>query len=273
MRAAAPVSLLFSDARRNNPLTGADIRMVDGWGDENGPRLLPPSQLPKALGDSCRGRPSGCGLQVSVYFSLFAPCHGISRSARFPPAAIFRVRRRAGCELKRLNIFVDAKQVPILQLKIFQIDCSNPIQIAERHEEVCHGFAEIASSVFECLPGCSPGNRPVCCETRYVGPGGNCAGASPCSDAIQSGIDLEEPDLILDIRQGTYIETLSFPSGGDYRRRTFDCGGSVIVDGSLTIQNGAADLNSGALTLQNQGLVPSPCRMWWAWKKTPRRTP
>ncbi len=95
-------------------------------------------------------------------------------------------------------------------------------------------------------------------ETQYVGPGGNCAGGSPCGDTIQSGIDLDEPDLILDIRQGTYIETLSFPSGGDFRRRTFDCGGSVIVDGSLAIQNGAVNLNSGALILQNQGLVPVP---------------
>jgi hypothetical protein len=92
--------------------------------------------------------------------------------------------------------------------------------------------------------------------TIYVGPGGNCGGKTPCTDAVQTGIDMTEEDLNLSICRGTYIEDIAFPSSSTHRKRVFDCAETVVVDGSLNVRDGEVVLRSGSFVVQNQRLVP-----------------
>ena len=116
-------------------------------------------------------------------------------------------------------------------------------------------FGTILSILFFCLVS---GNSFYCraSETVYAGPGGNCGGHSPCQDSIQACLDMAGTDLLVNIRQGTYIEALSFPDDGGFRARSFECSQTAVVDGSMTLCNGSVALKSGTFILQNQGLVP-----------------
>jgi uncharacterized repeat protein (TIGR01451 family) len=88
----------------------------------------------------------------------------------------------------------------------------------------------------------------VLTEQRYVGPGGECGGLTPCYASIQAASDAEPDHANITVLPGTYIETVTLN-----RSMAVTFQGDVILNGNFTFQAGTLTLN-GNLTLSGDYL-------------------
>ncbi len=71
--------------------------------------------------------------------------------------------------------------------------------------------------------------------TRYVAPGGNCGGASPCYATVQSAVDAAADGDVIKVAQGVYSDVHHL---AQYDNRVFTATQMALLSKSLTIQGG-----------------------------------
>ncbi len=85
-----------------------------------------------------------------------------------------------------------------------------------------------------------PAQAAPAATTRYVAPGGNCSGATPCYTTIQAAVDAAQSGDIIKVAQGTYTDVHHIAA---LSTSSFTATQIVVITKSLTIQGGYTTTN------------------------------